>query len=967
MNGKAFLGLLAVLLIVAPIGAATPGDQDENLGLLTPAERGEIIVQRGARAVGGLSAAAGYLVAMQADVTDDNAGNGTNGVDETPNDPDDGGWDWRVTSPPAPFHHTTGASPTNIYGATAQGLYRAYLLDPQPAYWTAMTDAAVKMAANANVRSAADLIFLMNYDDLPLATGTTYQDAAKAKYDARMGVYGSATALAEYIRDVRHGQGYDNGIIPWDIGAWAVVASMLDARYTGYDDDADDIAEVLWQDTYNDTPGYFDIVGNCGFDPSNGDYDYYNLGISGLLDAFVAADAHTGEIPGLIGIILADMYPSGAMGNSCGVNTDDESWQATAYCAMSLARYDADTYWEEINAMAGWLGSTQDTVSGGWVYSNGNHYPETCGEATAALGLAASPVGPVAPDTGPCVSTVDPCVTVPFEITRLDAALMRGFSVTFSLSGPLVLCDDAPAPLSIRQGTYLNSVGTTYFFSTSLGGGQYRVDCAIAGTPCGATDETGTLFEIDVMTSGSDGTGVIAVEQVILRDCANAPILSALGDPIELNIDATAPVAIGDLNAVQVKTGNEVNQGTTKIDLAFSLPEEDDYAETVIYRKGFEHYPEYDDDGGAVPATPTTPALATAAGWDSVGTSTDGTLQDEPAVRDFYYYIAFSVDACGNVSAVSNQTGGTLNYHLGDVIFEVGDTEFVTTNDISTLSIGYWGATVAPDPLDVGPTTDYTVDALPTTDNLIDFEDLMMFAINYHTARAVAPVVVEGETAALRLVWSVSGEGMPVAQLVLDNPGLVKGVHAIVAFNERELTLKSVEAGSAVGGEGFFMQRTRLEGVELDAAILGHGATFTSSEVAVLRFQPLHADARPSLTVADLRGVENGFLTGSAAVDPVNPGPTPVKTALLQARPNPFTGRTEISFQLASEMPVALRIFDASGRLVRTLIDDVMSAGDHNVSWDGRTQDGGVVSPGIYFYAFRAEGSETTRKLILMR
>ena len=33
--------------------------------------------------------------------------------------------------------------------------------------------------------------------------------------------------------------------------------------------------------------------------------------------------------------------------------------------------------------------------------------------------------------------------------------------------------------------------------------------------------------------------------------------------------------------------------------------------------------------------------------------------------------------------------------------------------------------------LDVGPTTDFSVDALPTTDNLIGFEDLMMFAINH--------------------------------------------------------------------------------------------------------------------------------------------------------------------------------------------------------------------------------------------
>ncbi|MBP6875953.1 MAG: T9SS type A sorting domain-containing protein [Candidatus Eisenbacteria bacterium] len=965
MNVRAFLGLLAVLLVVAPIGAATPGDQDENLGLLTPAEHGKIVVPTDARAVGGgLSAAADYLVAMQADITEDNAGNGTDGMDETPDDPDDGGWDWMVTSPPAPFHHTTAASPTNCYGVSVLGIYYAYLRDPQPAYLTAMTDAgdAMVAAGTGSIRTASDMIFMMLYNDLPEVSGTTYSDAAKAKYDARMVAYGGAEAWAEYIRDAR-GASYPNGIIPWDVAPYVVAAAMLEARYGGtYGADADAMAEVLYQDSYMTNPGYFDIDDDAGWDPTYADVNFYwyTLGISGLLNAFSAAGVHTDLIPDLTARIQASMYPSGAVSYCYGAHENDEDWQSTGYCAMALGQYDQAGFRSELGEMAGWLQATQDPVSGGWVYSNGHHYPETCGEATSGMFFGASTVGPLEPTTGPCVSTIDPCVTVPFQITRLDAADMRGFSVTFSLSGPIELCDDPD--LSITQGDYLNSIGGTYYAVQEISGGVYRVDCAILGVPCGATDPDGTLFELQVKSSGVDGTGTIAVEEVILRDCDNVPIPSALGEPIELNIDATAPVAIGDLDAVQVKTGNDAD-GTTKIDLAFTLPVEGDYAETVIYRKGFGSYPEYDDDGGAVPETPATPAEAEDAGWELVGTNATGTLQDEPAVRDFYYYIAFSMDDCGNVSAVSNQTGGTLNYHLGDVV----EDNYVTTNDISALSSRYWQTVVAPEYVDVGPTTDYTVDALPTTDNLVDFEDLMMFAINFQTVNTVTPVLVEGETAALRLVWSVSGEGMPVARLVLDNPGLVKGVHAVVAFNESELTLKSVEAGSAVGAEGFFMQRTRLEGVELDAAILGHGATFTGSEVAVLRFQPLHAGARPSLTVADLRGVENGFLTGSAAVDPLTPGPSPVKTALLMARPNPFTGRTEISFQLASEMPVALRIFDASGRLVRTLIDDVMSAGDHGVSWDGRTQDGGVVSPGIYFYAFRAEGSETTRKLILMR
>jgi hypothetical protein len=337
-----------------------------------------------------MAAGADYLQAMQADITDDNAGNGVDGVDEIPDDPDDGGWDWRVTVP-APFHHTTAASPKNIFGATAQGLYYAYLETGASSYFTALADAANYMIADAGVRSGADIVFLINYNNLAGVSGTAYMDSAKAKFDARVATYGSATAFAEYIRDVRAGQGYENGIIAWDIGVWARAAAMLAAEYPtdpyDYAQAADDIAEVIWQDSFNDNPGYFDIIDDAGFDPTWTDKNFwwYTLGLTGLIDAFDAAGVHTAEIPGLVTRLLASQYTGGGISGSYGANPDDEDWQSTAYAALSLGMLDQATYQDEINWMCYWLGATQDT-SGGWVYSsNGNHYPEVGGECTAAL------------------------------------------------------------------------------------------------------------------------------------------------------------------------------------------------------------------------------------------------------------------------------------------------------------------------------------------------------------------------------------------------------------------------------------------------------------------------------------------------------------------------------------------------------------------------------------------------------
>ena len=105
---------------------------------------------------------------------------------------------------------------------------------------------------------------------------------------------------------------------------------------------------------------------------------------------------------------------------------------------------------------------------------------------------------------------------------------------------------------------------------------------------------------------------------------------------------------------------------------------------------------------------------------------------DLPAARDFYYYVAYVQDGYGTWSVASNMTTGTLNYFLGDVSDGVtaghGNNQ-VSTEDISLLGSHYGldGDAVGPyNYLDVGPTTDYSVNARPQTDNVIGFEDLLM-------------------------------------------------------------------------------------------------------------------------------------------------------------------------------------------------------------------------------------------------
>jgi flagellar hook assembly protein FlgD len=85
------------------------------------------------------------------------------------------------------------------------------------------------------------------------------------------------------------------------------------------------------------------------------------------------------------------------------------------------------------------------------------------------------------------------------------------------------------------------------------------------------------------------------------------------------------------------------------------------------------------------------------------------------------------------------------------------------------------------------------------------------------------------------------------------------------------------------------------------------------------------------------------------------------------AAPSPFSGTTTVRFQLPSRQRVALRVFDAAGRLVRTIADDMLDGGAHSLSWDGRTEAGTPAPSGIYYATLRAGDREARSKLVLAR
>ncbi len=94
--------------------------------------------------------------------------------------------------------------------------------------------------------------------------------------------------------------------------------------------------------------------------------------------------------------------------------------------------------------------------------------------------------------------------------------------------------------------------------------------------------------------------------------------------------------------------------------------------------------------------------------------------------------------------------------------------------------------------------------------------------------------------------------------------------------------------------------------------------------------------------------------------------PTPSAGYLAQAYPNPAKGEVTFRFRTARPGEVTLRVFDASGRVVRTLVDDYMNAGEYNVTWDRKSEAGKPVGSGVFFYQVKAPGLKGVKKVLVV-
>ncbi|UCD63506.1 MAG: T9SS type A sorting domain-containing protein [Candidatus Zixiibacteriota bacterium] len=97
------------------------------------------------------------------------------------------------------------------------------------------------------------------------------------------------------------------------------------------------------------------------------------------------------------------------------------------------------------------------------------------------------------------------------------------------------------------------------------------------------------------------------------------------------------------------------------------------------------------------------------------------------------------------------------------------------------------------------------------------------------------------------------------------------------------------------------------------------------------------------------------------------PEPTPYAYSLSHNYPNPFNPATRISYSLERRSQVQLVVYNILGQRVATLVDEVMPAGQHTVSWNGTDDSGNMLGSGVYFYRFKAGDFTDTKKMVLLK
>ncbi len=485
----------------------------------------------------------------------------------------------------------------------------------------------------------------------------------------------------------------------------------------------------------------------------------------------------------------------------------------------------------------------------------------------------------------------------------------------------------------------------------------------LSETLSGPTQGLRNFAELFTMnyTGQQDGMGTIYLESITLHSLEDDSIAANSSD-LEILVDCLESGPVTNLVALP---------GHQKVNLSWTNPSGESVTHAIF--RGMWHdenqhslYPEYDDIASAT--TPILPPDFDEAmndpDWILVGMTTENDTEyiDPVEHRGVYFYGIFTYDGANNVSPPAGELPFATNYWLGDIVDGEEADGFIQVDDLTAFasSFGTPEGHEDYDPaIDIGPTGDFTRQGVPTTDNVINFEDLMIISMNYSI---VDPSLKGSGSYSPSLVW----EHVDAKTWALN---LVEPAADLKGFSLRLKQPRSivpiVTAGELIAEQSspVFLQNIDRNGLDLALAVIGQDAVLIGcGELFRVEF-PTGFD--PGDLAIQTRNSDNQAII--ALIEHTENLPVPMKLA-AGSYPSPFNPNATIWFDLPKAGTVDLKIYDIAGRLVRTLVSNQnLPAGHHETSWQGLNEAGVGISSGTYFCRVQTQHGFTTVRLVLVK
>ncbi len=397
-------------------------------------------------------------------------------------------------------------------------------------------------------------------------------------------------------------------------------------------------------------------------------------------------------------------------------------------------------------------------------------------------------------------------------------------------------------------------------------------------------------------------------------------------------------------------------------------------AQKYIVKYNFQNqYPTYPDP---IPPHPMDRLLEGILETDSV---TGLQYMFEGPQPDIYSFSIWTLSKHGLYSASPNIDVTATNYILGD--FEPTPDGCIDFGDeFGELAVAY--NSISTDPnfnmyLDIAPTSDMSPTGYPMPDLAVDFEDLVIFALNYDQyfcTGGAAPQPTEiRETGKLKAGPLAVEADIPdrvragdefVVPVRIDGYEAVKAFHVILGLNTEMFEVVGINAGTAFNGikESFFYSDPKSTRIDVSGVVFGRDVTYTNDEFFTVTLKARKTgDVNLEEVELTFRDRENKNFEASLSFNRVANGSLPSAYALSQNYPNPFNPTTTIELALPTASEYTLTIYNVLGQAVKTF-QGFAEAGYVTVDWNATDQ-----SSGIYLYKVVAGRFEDTKKMVLIK